>query len=35
MDMEMSTEGSPMKHVMTIEYARAGAPAAKPAAEKK
>jgi hypothetical protein len=35
MDMEMSTEGSPMKHVMTIEYARAGAaPAVKPAAEK-
>jgi hypothetical protein len=33
-DMEMSTEGSPMQHVMTIEYARAGA-AAKPAAEKK
>ncbi|MBZ5628880.1 MAG: DUF1579 domain-containing protein [Acidobacteriia bacterium] len=37
MDMEMSVEGSPMKHVMTIEYARVGAApaAAKPAAEKK
>jgi hypothetical protein len=33
MDMEMSTEGSPMKHVMTIEYMKAS-PAAKPAAEK-
>lgn len=37
MDMEMSTEGSPMKHVMTIEYMKAQATpaAAKPAAEKK
>jgi hypothetical protein len=35
-DMEMSSEGGPMKHVMTIEYARAqAAPAAKAAAEKK
>ena len=34
MDMEMSTEGGPMKHVMTIEYTRAQASAAKPAAEK-
>ena len=36
-DMEMSSEGSPMKHVMTIEYTRAqaAAAAAKPAAEKK
>jgi hypothetical protein len=34
-DMEMSSEGSPMKHVMTIEYTKAeGAAAAKPAAEK-
>jgi hypothetical protein len=35
-DMEMSTEGGPMKHAMTIEYAKAQAPAApKPAGEKK
>jgi hypothetical protein len=35
-DMEMSSEGSPMKHVMTIEYTRAQAAATpKPAAEKK
>ena len=36
-DMEISSEGSPMKHTMTIEYTRtAAAPAAaKPAAEKK
>lgn len=34
-DMEMSTEGGPMKHVMTIEYTRAaGKAGAKPAAEK-
>ncbi len=35
MDMEMSSEGGPMKHAMTIEYMKAqAAPAAKPAAEK-
>ena len=36
MDMEMSTEGSPMKHVLSIEYMKAqAAPAAeKPAAPK-
>ena len=36
MDMEISSEGGPMKHVMTIEYTRAQAAAApKPPAEKK
>jgi hypothetical protein len=37
MDMEMSVDGGPMKHTMTLEYTRtAAAPAAvKPAAEKK
>jgi hypothetical protein len=37
MDMEISSDGNPMKHAMTIEYTRAGAApaAAKPAAEKK
>ena len=37
MDMEVSSEGGPMKHAMTIEYVKAqAAPAAeKPAAEKK
>jgi hypothetical protein len=34
-DMEMSSEGGPMKHVMTIEYAKVAPAAAKPAAEKK
>jgi hypothetical protein len=34
-DMEMSSEGGPMKHAMTIEYARSGETAPKPAAEKK
>ena len=34
-DMEMSTEGGPMKHTMTIEYARSGEAATKPAVEKK
>ena len=37
MDMEISSDGGPMKHAMTIEYTKAGAEpaAAKPAAEKK
>jgi hypothetical protein len=34
-DMEMSSEGGPMKHAMTIEYQRAASAAPKPAAEKK